>query len=139
MAFGDGKIALLFIFANKFRCVSPEYSKYFYRWIFENLHFDNYTLDCDSSIRTRYGNQEGARKGYHPHKPGRHSHHPIMAFVAETKLVANFWLRSGNSSASDNFLSFLSDTLDNLQGKNISLLRLDSGFHSKGSTGFCRG
>ena len=106
-------------------------NKYFYRWIFDNLQFDNYTLDCDSTILTRYGDQEGARKGYNPHKPGRQSHHPIMAFVADLKMVANFWLRSGNSSASDNFVSFLSDTLDNLQGKNISLLRLDSGFHSQ--------
>jgi hypothetical protein len=53
-----------------------------------------------------------------------------MAFVADIKLVANFWLRSGNSSASDNFVSFLSDTFDKLRGKTISLLRLDSGFHS---------
>lgn len=109
---------------------SHRVNKYFYRWIFDNLVFDNYTLDCDSTILTRYGNQEGSRKGYNPHKPGRQSHHPIMAFVADLKLVANFWLRSGNSSASDNFVSFLSDTLDNLSGKNISLLRLDSGFHS---------
>lgn len=110
---------------------SQRVNKYFYRWLFDNLQFDNYTLDCDSSILTRYGNQEGACKGYNPHKPGRVSHHPIMAFVADLKLVANFWLRSGNSSAADNFVSFLSDTLDNLQGKHISLLRLDSGFHSK--------
>ena len=110
---------------------SHRVNKYFYRWMFDNLHFDNYTLDCDSSILTRYGNQEGSRNGYNPHKSGRQSHHPIMAFVADLKLVANFWLRSGSSSASDNFVSFLSDTLDNLQGKNISLSRLDSGFHSQ--------
>jgi hypothetical protein len=110
---------------------SHRVNKYFYRWMFDNLHFDNYTLDCDSGILTRYGKQEGSRKGYNPHKPGRQSHHPIMAFVADLKLAANFRLRSGNSSASDNFVSFLSDTLDNLQGKNISLLRLDSGFHSQ--------
>jgi hypothetical protein len=110
---------------------SHRVNKYFYHWVFDNLRFDNYTLDCDSTILTRYGNQEGALRGYNPHKPGRMSHHPVMAFVADLKLVANFWLRSGNSSSSDNFVSFLSDTLDNLRGKNISLLRLDSGFHSR--------
>jgi hypothetical protein len=110
---------------------SHRVNKYFYRRMFDNLHFDNYTLDCDSGILTRYGKQEGSRKGYNPHKPGRQSHHPIMAFVADLKLVANFRLRSGNSSAGDNCVSFLSDTLDNLQGKNISLLRPDSGFHSQ--------
>ncbi len=57
------------------------------------------------------------------------SHHPIITFVADLKLEANFWLSSG-SSASDNFVSFLADTFDKLEGKTISLLQLDSGFHS---------
>jgi len=35
-----------------------------YQWFFGNLHFDNYTLDFDSSVLTRYGNQQGAKKGY---------------------------------------------------------------------------
>jgi len=118
-------------FFRKFdQAMSQRVSDYFYKWIFTNTKFDNITLDCDSTILTRYGKQEGAKKGYNPHKPGRVSHHPIMAFVADVKLVANFWLRSGNSSASDNFVSFLSDTFDKLQGKTVSLVRLDSGFHS---------
>ena len=53
-----------------------------------------------------------------------------MAFVADLKLVANFYLQSGNRSVSDNFVSFLTDTFDKLECKIISLLRLDSGFHS---------
>jgi len=118
-------------FFRKFtQASSQKVSDHFYKWVFDNIKFDNYTLDCDSTILTRYGNQEGAKKGYNPKKPGRLSHHPIMAFVADIKLVANFWLRSGNSSASDNFVSFLADTFDKLRGKTISLLRLDSGFHS---------
>ena len=35
-----------------------------YQWFFSNLHFDNYTLDFDSSVITRYGEQEGEAKGY---------------------------------------------------------------------------
>lgn len=35
----------------------------------------------DSSVLTRYGEQEGAARGYNPSKPGRKSHHPLMAFV----------------------------------------------------------
>jgi len=34
-----------------------------YEWFFSNLQFDNYTLDFDSTVITRYGNQEGAKKG----------------------------------------------------------------------------
>jgi hypothetical protein len=77
---------------------------------------------------TRYGDQEGAKKGYNPQKPGRNSHHPLMAFIDDCNMVANFWLRSGNTGASSNFFNFLEDTLSKLKGKTIGLLRADSGF-----------
>ncbi|MFM7487946.1 MAG: hypothetical protein ACKO13_13630 [Cytophagales bacterium] len=48
------------------------------------------TLDVYSIIHTRYGTQQGAKKECNPKKPGRLSHHPLMAFVAETKMGANF-------------------------------------------------
>jgi len=105
-------------------------SDYFYSWIFESIKFDNYTLDCDSSVLTRYGVQEGAKRGYNPQKPGRASHHPIIAFVSDVKLVANLWLRSGNTGSAEGFVPFLEDTFGKLHGKTISLLRLDSGFYS---------
>jgi hypothetical protein len=35
------------------------------------------------------------------------------------------WLRSGDSSSANNFLSFLEDTLSKLKNKNVSLIRLD--------------
>jgi hypothetical protein len=77
---------------------------------------------------TRYGVQDGAKKGYNPGKKGRPSHHPLIAFIADVKLVANMWLRSGDSSSANNFLGFLEDTLSKLKNKTVSLLRLDSGF-----------
>jgi hypothetical protein len=103
-------------------------SHYFYSWIFDNFKFDNFTLDIDSSVMTRYGVQQGAKKGYNPAKRGRPSHHPLIAFIADVKLVANMWLRSGDTSSANNFLGFLEDTLDKLKNKTVSLLRLDSGF-----------
>lgn len=103
-------------------------SEYFYSWIFDNFKFDNFTLDIDSSVMTRYGVQEGAKKGYNPAKKGRPSHHPLIAFIADVKLVANMWLRSGDTSSANNFLSFLEDTLSKLKNKTVSLIRLDSGF-----------
>jgi hypothetical protein len=103
----------------------------FYQWFFNNLRFDNFTLDVDSSIHTRYGQQQGAKKGYNPKKPGRSSHHPLMAFVAECRMVANFWLRSGDAYTSNNIESFLDDTFEKLKGKHIGLLRADSGFYDK--------
>lgn len=38
------------------------------------------------------------------------------------------WLRSGDTSSANNFLSFLEDTLSKLKNKTVSLLRFDSGF-----------
>jgi len=105
-------------------------SDYFFRWIIDNYHYDNFTLDFDSSVLTRYGEQEGAKRGYNPQKKGRSSHHPLMAFISDLRIVANFWLRSGDTSSSNNFLAFLENTLEKLENKKVSLLRLDSGFCS---------
>lgn len=118
-------------FAKFTHASNQRVSDYFYSWIFDNVRFDNFTLDFDSSVITRYGTQEGSKKGYNPQKPGRPSHHPLIAFVSDVKLVANMWLRSGDTGSANNFLSFLEDTLGKLKNKTVSLVRLDSGFHNK--------
>jgi hypothetical protein len=102
-----------------------------FRWFFKQIHFDNYTLDVDSTILTRYGTQEGASKGYNPNKRGRNSHHPLVAFIAEARMAVNFWLRSGNSYTTNNFYSFIENTFERLEGKTIGLFRADSGFYDK--------
>lgn len=118
-------------FFSKFtQAKNQRVSDHFYSWIFDQVKFDNFTLDCDSSVMTRYGTQQGSKKGYNPSKRGRPSHHPLIAFIADVKLVANMWLRSGDTSSSNNFLSFLEDTLCKLKNKTIGLIRLDSGFCS---------
>jgi hypothetical protein len=48
--------------------------------------------------------------------------------VNDVRLIANMWLRSGNSSSSNNFLAFLEDTLAKCGDKKVGLIRLDSGF-----------
>ncbi|HMR87432.1 MAG TPA: transposase, partial [Saprospiraceae bacterium] len=103
-----------------------------YEWFFNQLKFDNYTLDFDSTIMTRYGEQQGAKKGYNPTKKGRNSHHPLLAFVADCRMVANLWMRPGNTSSSSNFEGFFLDTLAKLKGKKVGLIRMDSGFYNKG-------
>ena len=102
-----------------------------YQWFFSQIRFDNYTLDLDSTVMTRYGEQEGAARGYNPKKHGRQSHHPLMAFISECRMVANFWLRSGSAYTTNNFYAFLEETLARLQEKTIGLLRADSGFYDK--------
>lgn len=119
-------------FFNRYtRSDNESISKQMYGWFFDGLSFDNYTLDVDSTVMTRYGTQQGATKGYNPKKPGRASHHPLMAFVAETKMVANFWLRPGNAYTSNNLEAFLIDTIEKLNGRRIGLFRADSGFYDQ--------
>ena len=100
-----------------------------YSWFFSQMNFDHYTLDVDSSVWTRYGNQQGSKKGYNPKKRGRSSHHPLMAFVADLKMVCNFWLRPGNTSSANNIIAFLEETFSILSSKTIGLFRADSGFY----------
>jgi hypothetical protein len=99
-----------------------------YGWMFEQIAIDGITLDVDSTVMTRYGQQDGAARGYSPAKRGRASHHPLMAFVSETRMVANLWLRPGNTSSANNVQGFLANTRQRLGNKHISLLRGDSGF-----------
>lgn len=99
-----------------------------YGWLFAQLAVDRLTLDLDSTVMTRYGQQDGATRGYNPTKPGRLSHHPLMAFVSDTRRVANCWLRPGNSHTANNACAFLDSTLGRLGGKRVALLRADSGF-----------
>lgn len=100
------------------------------RWFFNQVQFNNYTMDVDSSVITRYGSQQGSSKGYNPKKPGRGSHHPLFAFISELRMVANCWLRSGNTASASSCLEFLQETFAILKDKTIGLFRADSGFAS---------
>ena len=111
-----------------------------YQWLFNKLGLGPVTLDVDSSVLTRWGSQiEGGAKGYNPKNRGRASHHPLLAFVADWRLVANFWLRPGNTSSSNNVLAFLEATLANLGTTTVGLFRADSGFYDKAIVAFLKG
>lgn len=103
-----------------------------YQWLFGKLALKNVTLDVDSTVLTRWGqNCQGAAKGYNPKHHGRLSHHPLMAFVADWRLVANFWLRTGSSHTGNNAIAFIEQTISNLGTTKVGLLRADSGFYDQ--------
>ncbi len=60
-----------------------------HRWFFQQVQFDNYTLDVDSSVITRYDMLEGSKFGYNPKKPGHSSYHHLFAFVNDIRMVVN--------------------------------------------------
>lgn len=97
----------------------------------EQIDVGELTIDLDSTVITRYGEQEGARRGYNPKKPGRNSHHPLIAFIDQTKMIANAWMRSGDTNALNSYEHFLNETFDiALKYKKVGLVRADSGFYS---------
>jgi len=101
-------------------------------WFISQLGIDTITIDFDSTVITRYGNQQGSAKGYNPNKKGRNSHHPLMAFISQTRMVANAWLRPGNTADSSNCKAFMEETFVKiLQSKNVGLVRADSGFYTE--------
>src|SRR5260370_22939247 len=90
---------------------------------------DGYTLDLDSTVFERYGQQEGSLKGHNPRKHGRPSHHPLLAVLSEAHLLLHGWLRSGNCGTSRGVEEFLKEALALWgQRQKIRLVRADSGF-----------
>ena len=91
--FGFARMAnfkALIRFFNKFnQATNAQVFGRLYRWLFDQLQVYRLTLDLDSTVMTRYGAQAGAAKGYNPRRRGRLSHHPLMAFVADLRLIAN--------------------------------------------------
>jgi hypothetical protein len=57
-------------------------------------------LDADVTVKPLYGHQEGAVKGYNPHKPGRPSHTYHTYSVAGLRLILDVEVLDGNQTAS---------------------------------------
>jgi hypothetical protein len=101
-------------------------------WMMERLpqRAEGYSLDLDSTVFERHGQQqEGALKGYNPRRPGRLSHHPLLAVLAESHFIMHGWLRSGNSGTARGITEFLKEALAlwGERGK-LRVVRADAGF-----------
>ncbi len=110
-----------------------------WKWSLGKLVFsaEGFHLDLDSTVLQRSGRQEGAAKGYNPSRPGRKSHHPLLAVLAEAPFVLHGWLRSGNTIAASGALAFLQEALALLPaGMKLQCVRADSGFFERALVGF---
>jgi hypothetical protein len=100
-------------------------------WQMERLpqRREGYSLDLDSTVFERYGEQEGSLKGHNPRKHGRPSHHPLLAVLAEAHFLLHGWLRSGNCGPARGVVEFLKEALALWQQRQtIRVVRADSGF-----------
>ena len=91
-----------------------------------------YTLDLDSwSLLHREGHQEGVRTGHTPIGL-RPCHRPLIACLAEAKLVAGFWLREGNAQCFDQAPECIGQLLDSLPSHiRVGCVRADAGFYQE--------
>jgi Transposase DDE domain group 1 len=77
------------------------------RWLQDHLHrvyapvlSVPWILDADTTVKTVYGQQEGAEVGYNPHKPGRPSHTYPTYMIANLRLILEVEVQSGKQVAS---------------------------------------
>lgn len=98
------------------------------RWIAES-RLKEITIDCDSTVQTVYGNQQGAAKGYNSVKKGAKSYHSLLAFISEIKIVVNNRFRTGSAYTSNGIVSFIKQTAAIIPEKIEKVFfRADSGF-----------
>ena len=97
---------------------------------------EGYTLDLDSwALLHEDGHQQGVAIGYTRHglKP---CHRPLIAGLAEAKMIANYWLRSGNTACVNGAAGFLRQTVQRLPKHiHLGLVRGDAGFGDAGVQG----
>ena len=85
----------------------------------------------DSHVRMVYGNQQRAKVGYNPKKPGRKSYHPLFCFIGETRDFLAGRFRSGNKYTSNGDIELLKECIRLIGPSVFQLyLRADSGFYS---------
>jgi hypothetical protein len=90
---------------------------------------EGYTLDLDSwALLHEDGHQDGVAVGY-TRLGLKPCHRPLIAGLAEAKLIANYWLRSGNTACGNGAAEFLRQTVQALPPHlRVGLVRGDSGF-----------
>ena len=103
-----------------------------WRWCMERLaaRREGYTLDLDSTqlVHEDGHQKEGVQTGHTP-EGFKRAYHPLLAIMAEAKLVVGFWLRPGNTRCDTNVVNFTEELLARLpHWLRVGLVRADGGF-----------
>ncbi len=98
-------------------------------YCYNPLLTEEWILDVDVTIKTLYGNQEGAEIGYNPHKPGRPSHTIHTYMMSTTRLILDCEVQPGTQGPSSYSMPRLLEMLDSWKPEERpSLIRGDSAF-----------
>lgn len=90
----------------------------------------SFWIDCDSTAKTLYGNQEGVVRGYNPNHKGKKSYHPLIVTEAHRGDCLAGLLRPGNAHTADRIEECIDQTLAILPHRTRLRLRADAGFYN---------
>jgi len=98
-------------------------------WQLCDLHYAQIRINIDTTVKTVYGNQQGARKGHNPKHPGKEGLRPILCFIEETREYLLGKLRKGASVTGKEAADFIAAIRAQLPGcVQYVLLRADGEF-----------
>jgi len=100
-------------------------------WQLCGFTFYRIRVDIDTTVKTVYGHQQGARKGHNPKHRGKQGLRPILAFIEETREYLTGKLRPGTTVTGAEAAAFITDIENHLPGcVQEVLLRADGEFLS---------
>lgn len=121
-------------FLNQFDELASNRLNQLHQWALGRLPSlgEGYTLDLDSwSLLHEDGHQEGVKVGY-TRSGLKPCHRPLIACLAEPKLVAGFWLREGNAQCAEQAPEFIDQLLEQLPKHiRVGCVRGDAGFYQE--------
>ena len=100
-------------------------------WQLCGLRYARIRVNIDTTVKTVYGNQQGARKGHNTTHRGKKGLRPLLCFIEETREYLVGKLRKGTTVSGKETAAFIADIKDHLPGcVQEVLLRADGEFLS---------
>jgi hypothetical protein len=100
-------------------------------WQLCGLQYGRVRVNIDTTVKTVYGNQQGARKGHNTQHRGKLGLRPILGFIEETREYLVGKLRKGATVSGQETATFIADIQNHLPGcVREVLLRADGEFLS---------
>jgi hypothetical protein len=100
-------------------------------WQLCGFTFYRIRVDIDTTVKTVYGNQQGARKGHNPKHRGKQGLRPLLGFIEQTREYLIGKLRPGTTVDGAEAAAFIADIENHLPGcVQEVLLRADGEFLS---------
>ena len=100
-------------------------------WQLCGLQYARIRINIDTTVKTVYGNQQGARKGHNTQHRGKLGLRPLLGFIEETREYLVGQLRKGVTVSGQETAAFIADIQNHLPGcVREVLLRADGEFLS---------